>query len=76
VSSFVLALDFGHGGGRVLFLDVDNGKSFSSYQKWSYFSPEGDDFCKEFDPSTFFKILCDLVRVTIDKNKIKPVYAC
>ena len=72
MSSFVLALDFGHGGGRALFLDVDNGKSFSSYQKWSYFSPEGDDFCKEFDPSTFFKILCDLVRVTIDKNKIKP----
>ncbi len=67
----LLALDFGHGGGRAFFYDVDSGKHFSSYQKWNYFSPEDDDFRKEFIPDDFFKILCIQTKNLLKKHKIK-----
>jgi autoinducer 2 (AI-2) kinase len=72
VSRYIIALDFGHGGGRVLFYDLDSGKHFSQYQKWSYFSPENDDFRKEFIPSDFFDILCNLSKNLVKKLNIKP----
>jgi sugar (pentulose or hexulose) kinase len=65
-------LDFGHGGGRVLFYDLDDGKHFSSYQKWNYFSPEDDGFRKEFIPSEFYDILCSLVKSLVKKHSVKP----
>lgn len=72
VSDYLLALDFGHGGGRATLYNLDNHKIFSSYQKWSYFSPEDDELRKEFIPSNFFEILCTLVRVLLKENRINP----
>ena len=71
MSRYLLTLDFGHGGGRAFFYDVDSGKHFSSYQKWSYYSPEGDDFRKEFIPDDFLKILCTQTKNLLKKHKIK-----
>jgi len=72
MSRYVLALDFGHGGGKVLFLNLDNGKRFIAYKGWSYYSPEGDSYRKEFVPDEFFNIFCILVKDLIKKHKIKP----
>lgn len=72
VSGYLLALDFGHGGGRAVFYNLDNHIIYSSYQKWSYFSPENDEFRKEFIPSEFFDILCKLVRDLLKKYNINP----
>jgi autoinducer 2 (AI-2) kinase len=71
VSRYLLTLDFGHGGGRAFFYELDSGKHFSSYQKWNYFSPEDDDFRKEFIPDDFFKILCTQTKNLLKKHKIK-----
>ena len=54
MSQYVLALDFGHGGGRAIFLDLDSGKRFFSHKGWSYYSPEDDTYRKEFIPDDFF----------------------
>ena len=72
MARYVVALDFGHGGGRVLFYDLDSGKYFSQYQKWSYFSPEGDDFRKEFVPSEFFDVLCGLTKDLVKGHGVRP----
>lgn len=72
MSRYVLAFDFGHGGGRVLFFDLDAGNHFSAYQGWNYFSPEDDEFRKEFVPSEFYDIFCNLVRDLMKKHRIKP----
>lgn len=72
MSRYVLALDFGHGGGRALFYDLESGNIFSSYQGWSYFSPDGDEFRKEFDASEFFNVFCSLVSGVVRKNRINP----
>jgi autoinducer 2 (AI-2) kinase len=71
VSRYCLILDFGHGGGRAFFYDIDSGNHVSAYQKWSYFSPEDDEFRKEFIPDDFFKILCDLTKTLIKKHHIQ-----
>lgn len=72
MSQYVLALDFGHGGGRAIFLDIDTGNRFFSYQEWKYFSPEDDTYRKEFVASDFFNTFCHLVRDLVKKHKIKP----
>ena len=72
LSRYVLALDFGHGGGKALFLDLDTGHRFFSYQRWEYYSPENDEYRKEFVPDEFFTIFCHLVRDVLQKQKIKP----
>jgi sugar (pentulose or hexulose) kinase len=72
MSRYVLALDFGHGGGKALFLDLDSDKRFLAYKGWSYFSPEGDSYRKEFVADEFFDILCNLVKDLVKKHKIKP----
>jgi len=72
MSKYVLALDFGHGGGKALFLDLDSGKRFLAYKGWEYYSPEGDSYRKEFAPDEFFNILCNLVKNLVKKHKIKP----
>lgn len=71
MSRYLLSLDFGHGGGRAFFYDIDTDKHFSSYQKWNYFSPEDDDFRKEFIPDDFFKTLCNQTKNLLKKHKIK-----
>jgi autoinducer 2 (AI-2) kinase len=71
VSQYLLALDFGHGGGRAFFYEVESGKHFSSYQKWNYFSPEDDEFRKEFIPNDFFKILCNQIKNLLKRHNIK-----
>ena len=68
---YLLALDFGHGGGRAFFYEVESGKHFSSYQKWNYFSPEDDEFRKEFIPDDFFKILCNQIKNLLKRHNIK-----
>jgi len=73
MSRYVLAFDFGHGGGRVLFFDLDVGNHFSAYQEWNYFSPEDDELRKEFVPSEFYNIFCNLVRDLVKRHRIKPV---
>jgi len=72
VSRYVVALDFGHGGAKVLFYDLETGHRFSSYQKWGYFTPENDEYRKEFNPSEFFSTFCHLVHDGLHKNKINP----
>jgi len=72
LSRYVVALDFGHGGAKVLFFNLDTGNRFSSYQRWGYFTPENDEYRKEFHPSEFFSIFCHLVNDTLHKQKIKP----
>ena len=72
VSRYLLSLDFGHGGGRAFFYDVDSGEYYSSYKKWSYFTPDDDEFKKEFIPNDFFKILCSQTRILLKKYKINP----
>ena len=72
MSKYVLALDFGHGGGKALFLDIDSGNSFFSYKGWGYYSPENDSYRKEFAPDEFFDTLCNLVKNLVKKHKIKP----
>jgi autoinducer 2 (AI-2) kinase len=64
-------LDFGHGGAKVLFFDLDTGHRFSSYQRWGYFTPENDEYRKEFHPSEFFNTFCHLVRDGLHVHKIK-----
>lgn len=71
MSRYVLALDFGHGGGKALFLDLDSKKRFSAYKAWQYYSPEGDTYRKEFSPDMFFDTFCNLVKDLIKKYKIK-----
>jgi len=65
-------LDFGHGGAKVLFFDLETGQRFSSYQRWGYFTPENDEYRKEYHPSEFFRIFCHLVNDVLHKQKIKP----
>jgi len=72
MSRYVVALDFGHGGAKVLFFDLETGHRFSLYQKWGYFTPENDEYRKEFHPSEFFNIFCQLVSDGLRKQKIKP----
>jgi autoinducer 2 (AI-2) kinase len=72
LSRYVIALDFGHGGAKVLFYDLETGHRFSSYQRWGYFTPENDEYRKEFHPSEFFTIFCHLVSDVLHKQKIKP----
>jgi len=68
---YVLALDFGHGGAKALFLDIESGNRYSDYKSWQYYSPEDDSYRKEFVPDDFFNIFCNLVRNLVDKHKIK-----
>jgi autoinducer 2 (AI-2) kinase len=72
LSRYVIALDFGHGGAKVLFYDLETSHRFSSYQRWGYFTPENDEYRKEFHPSEFFTIFCHLVSDVLHKHKIKP----
>jgi len=72
VSSFVLALDFGHGGGRVLFLDIEDGSVYSGYQRWPGFVCAADSYGREFDPDEFFRIFTGLVRRTMSRHAIQP----
>ena len=72
MSKYALALDFGNGGGRALFLDLESGYSFSAYQSWSYYSPDGDGFKTEFNASEFFNVFCNLVNGIIYQHKINP----
>jgi autoinducer 2 (AI-2) kinase len=72
MSRYVLALDFGHGGGKALFLDLDSGKRFLSYRGWKYYSPEGDSYRKEFAPDEFFETFCNLVKNLVKKYRVKP----
>lgn len=72
MSRYVVALDFGHGGAKVVFFDLETGHRFSSYQKWGYFTPEDDVYRKEFNPSEFFSTFCHLVHNGLHKHKIKP----
>jgi len=72
MSQYVLALDFGHGSGRAIFLDLDSGKCFFSRKGWSYYSPEDDTYRKEFIPDDFFNRFCHLVIHLVKKHKIKP----
>jgi len=72
MSRYVLALDFGHGGGKALLLDLDSENCFFSFKGWEYYSPEGDSYRKEFVPDEFFDTFCHLVRDLIKKHKIKP----
>jgi autoinducer 2 (AI-2) kinase len=72
MSRYVLALDFGHGGGKALFLDLDSANRFLSYKEWTYYSPEGDSYRKEFVPDEFFDTFCHMVRGLVKKHKIKP----
>ena len=65
-------MDFGHGGAKVLFFDLETGHRFSSYQHWGYFTPENDEYRKEFHPSEFFSIFCHLVNDVLHKQKITP----
>jgi len=68
----VIALDFGHGGAKVLVYDLDTGHRISSYQRWGYFTPENDEYRKEFHPDEFFSIFCTLVHDTLNRQKIEP----
>ncbi len=72
MSQYVVALDFGHGGAKVLFYDLETGHRFSSYQKWGYFTPENDEYRKEYHPSEFFSTFCHLVHDSLHKQKLKP----
>ena len=72
LSKYLLSLDFGHGGGKVLFYDIENHKCISSYEKWSYFSVDGDSFLKEFNPDNFFNIFCNQVKKLIQLHNINP----
>jgi autoinducer-2 kinase len=72
VGKYALALDFGNGGGRTFFLDLESGHSFSAYQSWSYYSPNGDGFITEFNASEFFNVFCNLVNGIIYQHKISP----
>lgn len=72
MSKYALALDFGSGGGRALFLDLESGYIFSAYQSWSYYSPDGDGFRTEFNASEFFNVFCKLVNGIIYQHKINP----
>ena len=72
MGKYALALDFGNGGGRTFFLDLESGHSFSAYQSWSYYSPNGDGFITEFNASEFFNVFCNLVNGIIYQHKISP----
>ena len=72
MSRYVVALDFGHGGAKVLCYDLDTGRRFSAYQRWGYFTPEHDEYRKEFHPDEFFSVFCHLVHDTLQHHKIKP----
>ena len=72
MSTYLLALDFGHGGGRALLVDAEFGTIFSASSDWSYFSPEGDEFRQEFSPPECFDILCGLVRHLLADNHVAP----
>lgn len=52
--------------------DIDSDTYFSSYQKWDYFSPEDDEFRKEFIPDDFFKLLCRQVHDLVKQHRVNP----
>ncbi len=72
MTRYVVSLDIGHGGGRAFFYDVETGLNFSINKKWEYYTPENDEFRREFNPQNFFSILCSAVKEGLKKHAIDP----
>jgi len=70
-SKYVLAIDAGTSGVRCLITDLKGRPVSLCHQKWSYHSPETiGPLAKEFDPNTFWEIICQTIRGAMKKAGI------
>ncbi len=71
---YVLAIDAGSGGGRVLIIDLRGNLVSSASQDWSYdVSADAGPLGKEFDAERFWGIICQLIAEAIEKSAIAPI---
>ncbi len=70
---YVLAIDAGSGGCRVLVADVQGIHVSSSHQQWSYDTPdEVAPLGKEFDAPAFWGVISQLIAEAIRKSAMTP----
>lgn len=68
---YVLAIDAGSGGGRVLITDLRGQAVSTAYHKWTYDTPaELAPMGKEFDPGEFWDAICQVIAEAIGKSGI------
>ena len=73
-SKYVLAIDAGSGGGRALIIDLQGNLVSSASRDWTYDVPaDAGPLGKEFDPSYFWGIICQLIVEAIKKAGIASV---
>ena len=71
--SCVLAIDAGSSGCRALVFDLQGTIISSAYQKWIYDTPaEIAPLGKQFDPTSFWHIICQLISEAISKSAVAP----
>lgn len=71
MNGYTLAIDAGTGAGRCMIVDEAGTEVSSAYREWSYNAPEEiRPLGLEFDPQSFWGIICHLIRESIDRAKI------
>jgi autoinducer 2 (AI-2) kinase len=69
----VLAIDAGSSGCRALVFDLQGNVVSSAYQKWVYDIPaETAPLGRQFDPPTFWNIICRLISQAIRESALSP----
>jgi autoinducer 2 (AI-2) kinase len=69
--SYVLAIDAGTSGVHCLLTDIAGHLASHCYKEWRYQSPEDiGPLSKEFDPNSFWGIICDCIKEMVSKAAI------
>lgn len=72
-NKYILAIDAGSGGGRAFIIDIRGNMISSASRDWYYYVPDdASPMGKEFDPGSFWEIICQLIAEAVKEAGIAP----
>src|SRR5262245_14155321 len=70
---FVMGLDVGGGKGRCLLLDIDDGRTISTFRRWRHpVVPETGGFGFDLDTAEVWRLLAEAAREALARAKAGP----